>query len=86
MSRQTAPYDAFRSVDVRVGMNFATVAGQPKRLDDDGNPLCARLPDAHPNTTVHEMTCSPGPIKGRPNTDSLIAISEIKCYSIFILG
>ena len=56
-----AEFNLFRSVDVRVGET--KVIGGPKRLDGI-NSLCAHIPDEQSNTTVYELTCAPGPIKG----------------------
>ena len=74
VDRQTPRFDRFRSVEVRIGM-VKIEAGRPERLDGlsnhSRNSLCAKLPDVDPITTVHELTCSPGPIVGRPELDFL---------------
>ena len=61
VARQTPDFDRFRSIEVRVG--DTRIVGGTQVLSGI-NTLCATIPDVVTDTTVYEMACSPGPVKG----------------------
>ena len=68
VDRQTPDFDRFRAVEVRVG--DTKIVGGPQVLSGV-NTLCATVPDVHADTTVHELTCSPGPVEGSMNPSKM---------------